>query len=151
MNRPKFTPNPLNIMTQYHGQRLKPLGVMAKSCFSCFRLYWNDHTWFIFIYFQTKQFPSKLLGLKWCPEARGSSHVKNFEFWNFHLLGAVPPLPDWLWQCHLIHCLGSRYGKSEENTPFQEKNENFNTRMEKMKKNHPELGLFFDLNACHLH
>ena len=92
-------------MTQYHGPKLKPLGVMAKSCFSCFRLYWNDHTWFIFIYFQTKRFPSKLLGLKWCPEARGSSHVKKFEFWNFHHLGAVPPLPDWLWQCHLRKAL----------------------------------------------
>ena len=95
-------------MTQYHGPRLKPLGVMAKSCFSCFRLYWNDHTWFIFIYFQTKRFPSKLLGLKWCPEARGSSHVKKFEFWNFHLLGAVPPLPDWLWQCHLSILFGPK-------------------------------------------
>ena len=85
----------------FHGPRLIPLGVMAKSCFSCFRLYWNDHTWFIFIYFQTKRFPSKLLSLKWCPEARGSSHVKKFEFWNFHLLGAVTPLFNWHWQCHI--------------------------------------------------
>ena len=60
----KFPPNTLSIMTQYHEPRPTPLGIMAKSCFSCFRPYWNDPTCFNSIYFSNKAIPIKTFGFE---------------------------------------------------------------------------------------
>ena len=61
VKRSKFAPNQVSILTKYHWDRPKSIGFMAKSVFSKVWPYWNDLSWFIFIYSQTKRFSSKLL------------------------------------------------------------------------------------------